>query len=177
MATTADHDHDQTQDRASILLDFDQNAEHLWNQVRVRFRVEQTELLMSVNDVGVLEPGLPLFIPAFATFGMACLRLCRQVGHAALDLDDYGHELLFKIKDDDVLICSTMRRLTVAVDFEALFNAWESFANHVKTTVISKHPEKVNYGYWRLINHDPDGLVAKELSRQSWFDERKDCFQ
>ena len=94
MATTADHD----QTGALILLEFDQNAEDLWRQVRVCFRVEQTELLMSPNDAGVLEPALPLFIPAFTTFGMACLRLCRQIGHAALDLDDYGHEVLFKLK-------------------------------------------------------------------------------
>jgi hypothetical protein len=38
----------------------------------------------------------------------------------------------------------------------------------------SKHPEKINYEYGDLIDHDSDSRVAEELSRQSWFDERND---
>lgn len=167
----------QPKSHSSILLEFDQDAEHFGNQIPVRFGVEETELLMSQNEVGLLKPGLPLLVPAFATLGMACLRLCEQVGRAALDLDDYANELLFQIKGADVLVCSTMLGITVRVNFEELFEAWQSFAKHVKSVVVAKHPDKANYGYWRLIDDYPDIALAQELTRQSWFEERKDCFE
>ena len=91
---------------------------------------------------GMMQAGLPLFVFAFATFGMACLRVCKRVGRAALDLDDYANELLFQMKEEDVLVCSTMQGVTVKVNFEELFKAWQSFANHVQTVVIAKHPRE-----------------------------------
>ena len=174
---TEPRDVEQTEPKRSILLEYDQNAEQFESQVRVRFRVGRTELLVGQNETGESVPGIRLLIPPFATFGMACLRLTRQVGHAALELDDYAQELLFKISGEDVLICSTMLRTTVPVNFEQLFEAWQSFALKVKGSVIKRHPEKVDYGYWALIDQHPDSTLAEELTRGFWFEERIDCFK
>ncbi len=160
--------------RSSVLFEFDQNADLLWNQVRIRFRVGEMDLLVGQTRDGVSVPGIPLLIPHFATFGMACLRVCKQVGRAALELDDYAHELLFQTKGEDVLICSTMLRTTIRVNFEELFEAWQSFAKHVQRIVISKYPDSATKHYWRLIEHYPHATLEEELTRQAWFDERED---
>lgn len=168
-------DLNQRESKSSVLFEFDQDADHFGNQVWVRFRVRETELLVGTNE-GLPVPGILLLIPAFATIGLACLRVCKQVGRAALELDDYGHELLFQMKNDNVLVCSTMLRTTITVDFQELFEAWQAFVKKVKHVVISRHPEKVDYGYWPLIDHYPDSALEQYLTLPSWFYERKDCF-
>jgi hypothetical protein len=132
---------------------------------------------MGPSETGALELGLPLMVPAFATFGMACLRLCKQEGRAALDLDDYAHELLFRMAGDDVLVCSTMRGLTVKVNYNSLFTAWLTFAREVIRVVNARHPDRAAYGWWSLIDDYPEIGLAEELTRPSWFEERKGCFE
>jgi hypothetical protein len=163
--------------KPAIVLEFDHNTEQFDEQIRVRFRAAHTELLVGESRTGESLLGIPLLIPAFATLGMACLKLCRKVGRAALDLDDYGHELLFRMDGENVLICSTMLRTTVTVKFDELFEAWRLFVEEVKRIVILKHPEKSTYPYWRLIDEDPDDFLTRLLTREDWFDERKDCFK
>src|SRR5437763_12889772 len=103
-----------------IFLDFQRNAPHFGNQVPVQFRIGDIDLLVSLNEDGSLQTHLPLLVPAFATFGAACLRLAKQRGRSALVLDDYGHELLFQMMNGDILVCSTISGRTVQIDYEVL---------------------------------------------------------
>jgi hypothetical protein len=160
----------------SILLAFDEDEDHFGNQIPVRFRVGNTELLMSHSETGSLQPGLPLLVAPFATLGMASLRLAKETGRAALDLDDYAQELLFKMNGREIIICSTMLQVTVPVSYEDLFAGWLRFARRVKEVVVEKHPDRASYAWWTLIDEYPDAMVAEQLTRSYWFDERPECF-
>jgi hypothetical protein len=154
-----------------VLLDLQQDASDFRDQVPIRFRIYDQELLGGIDN-----PWLPLMLPGFATFGMACLRLIKPVGRATLELDDYAHALLFQMDGADLLICSTIVNTAVRVHYDILFATWGAFAALVRDTVIQRHPEKQTYGWWKLISEDPPAHVAEELTRLSWFEEHKECF-
>jgi hypothetical protein len=69
-----------------------------------------------------------------------------------------------------------MLRTKITVNFQDLLEAWQVFATEVRDVVISKNPEKTDYGYWPLIDHYPDSALEQFLTLSTWFDERKDCF-
>ncbi len=165
------------QSNLSVRVEFTVGAEGFGYQIPVRLRVGDTELLASPNKNGSLDQYLPLLVEPFAAFGMACLRLAKQTGRAALDLDDYAHELLFQMAGREILVCSTMRGKTVKTNYDLLFKEWLVFAEEVQRVVVLRHPEKRSYPYWRLITEEPDPTTVASLTDPSWFAERDACFK
>lgn len=101
----------------------------------------------------------------------------RSVTDRYVELGEYGHELLFRMAGEDVLVCSTMCEKTVRCDYDALFAAWLAFAKEVQRVVVTQHPEDGAYPYWRLITEEPDPGTASSLTSPSWFRDRDDCFK
>lgn len=161
---------------APVLLDFQRDALDFRDQVPVRLQVGGADLLVSMTQEGALRPYLPLLLPGFAMFGLACLRLAGRHGRAALELDDYSHELLFQLSGEHVLVCSTMYGRTVKAGHEKLLAAWLGFAREVQEAVVQRHPEMRTYGYWRLADEEPDATLTRYLTDPAWFAERDDCF-
>src|SRR4051812_21605694 len=108
-------------DKLPILIEFWREAPHFGYQVPVRFQVGDIDLFESRDDDGSLVPNLPLFLPKFAALGMACLRLAKQTGRAALELDDYANELLFHVTADEVSVSNARSGRTATVGYEDLF--------------------------------------------------------
>jgi len=160
----------------AVLLDFQRTADLFGYQIPVRFRVGKIDLLGTLAADGTRDPWLRLFVALFATWGIACLRTARLIGHATLELDDYGNELVFKMAGDSILICSPMVGKVVSVDYDELFNAWDSFARAVRDEVILNEPERGSCGWWALISADPPPELLKHLAEPSRFGEREECF-
>ena len=168
---------DASESGPPLLLDFWREAPDFGDQVPVRFRAAGIELLVSYTQDGSLRSNLPLLVPAFVTLGLACLRLAKQTGRAALELDDYANELLFRVTGDEISICSTMWGRTARLDYEPLFDYWLNFAKDARSVITQRHPEQQSNDYWNLLQDPPNPMLAEYLTRESWFEGRTECFK
>ena len=160
----------------NILLDFHIGSKTFGDQIPMRFRIRQQDMF-GENDDNSDTPfcWLRLFAPRFAAWGMACLRLLPRRQRAALDLDDYGQEILFKLDGDLVAVCSTILGVTARVKYQTLFVAWADFGQRVYKEAIQQPNGSSFFGWWQLLNEDPPPLLEEELTRESYFSERKEC--
>ena len=152
-----------------MLLDFDRSARDFWDQIPVRLRVANVELLATRHEDGTYEYSLPLLVCPFAAFGLACLRVARKSGRAALELDDYANQLRFIMTGSEVTIDSTRVGSAVCIPYDALFGAWKGFASTVREIVSDRHPNRP-YQWWSLLTDDPPHDVTKSVTRDYLFE-------
>lgn len=155
-----------------ITLNFKNDVSSFGNQIPVQFCVKGTDLLGTVYETGIVENTLPLLVPAFATLGVASLRVAEKIGWSVLELDDYGSELIFKKNDSLIKIKSTRTGVTVEVDYLELLTVWQSFGKLVKNIVIERNPEKKDYLWWCLLDEYPPPNVEKILYNKDILQDR-----
>jgi hypothetical protein len=144
----------------NVVLAFQRDAPSFLEQIPVWFGVNGKDVLGSAGG-----DGLRLFVPGFATFGMACLRVARQVGRSAMDVDDYGDELLFRLQNENIVVCRTGGTPTPqSVRYEVLLKAWARFGESVHDAVLARHPEKETTVWWHLLTDYPPPSLAQQLA-------------
>jgi hypothetical protein len=162
-----------SKDKLPILIEFFRQAPHFGYQVPVRFRVGDTDLLMSHGPDGALVPNLPLFLPKFAGLGSACLRLAKQHGRAGLELDDYANELLFYVTAEGVSVSNKRYETTVTTSYDDLFKKWLAFAEDLWQVVSQRNPEEASSSWWRLVHEEPGPQISQILTSPSLFEEEE----
>ncbi|HKF58346.1 MAG TPA: hypothetical protein VKJ45_23080 [Blastocatellia bacterium] len=159
-----------------VWLEFERVFPFFGYQTPVQLRVGNASLIAGSAEGVMLQHGMRLKVPAFATWGLACLRVARSRGRATLDLDDYGSELMFKAEGSSILILSNWTLEQVKVDYDIILAAWHSFAMSVREEVLRREPDRESWGYWDLISDDPPQSFAAYLGDKSRYEDAYQTF-
>jgi hypothetical protein len=159
-----------------VMLEFERVFPFFGHQTAVQLRVGKADLVIGSSEGVMLQHGMRLFVPAFATWGLACLRVARSRGRATLDLDDYGSELMFKVEGSSILILSNWTLEQVRVDYDIILAAWHSLAMAVREEVLRREPDRESWGYWDLISDDPPQSFAAYLGDKSRYEDAYQTF-
>jgi hypothetical protein len=164
---------------ASNLLNNLASDEAAFQEVPVRLRIGQLELLHLPNRVEGTEPGLPLSILDVARIDLASLKFAKQMGEYVYELDEYGNALLFRIVGDDVLVHSTITETTIKVSYERLLETWQAFASEVRAFASKEFPqlqERTGWAQWLAGEEDAPSEQFFPLWR-TWFEDHEHCFE
>jgi hypothetical protein len=154
-----------------ILLAFDRHA-HLdspTGAIPVRFQVNGQDLLGVALDVP--HPALPVSLLAFACYGRLALRVVQQCGRAALQLDDWGGDLLFALQDQDVIIRMTGWNREAQTRFTDLVQVWDNFGRDVHDYILTRFPAMREAEWWQMLDREPTGPEQQSMSAAWWFEQ------
>jgi len=156
---------------SSILLIFDRHVclNSPTGAAPVRFQINGQDLLGVALDVPA--PMLPVSLVAFACYGMLALRVAQQCGRAALQLDDWGGDLLFAIEDQDVIIHVTGWNRKAQTRFADLVQVWDSFGRDVQNYILMHFPGLRDAEWWQMLEREPTGQECQSMSAAWWFEQ------
>lgn len=137
--------------------------------VHIEFRHDESAIqygeapiLLSINGITFLD-WRPLYLAAFATWGLAALRVAVETGRAVLDLDEYGDSLFFKAEAGHITVfLDDDPPLTTVIDADTIIQTWTNFAREVQSS-YQHHSRKSAHGWWNLIEEYPPPGLARQL--------------
>jgi hypothetical protein len=154
-----------------ILLAFDRQTHlhSLTGTAPIRFQVNGQDLLGITLDTP--NPALPLSLLAFACYGMLALRVAQQCGRAALQLDDWGGDLLFVIQEQDVIIHVTGWNRKAQARFGDLVQIWNNFGHDVQQYILTHFPAMNEAELWQMLDREPTEQERLSMSAAWWFEQ------
>jgi hypothetical protein len=121
-----------------------------------------------VGDVTVLEWSWMPLLP-FALFSLPIIRALPIMRRARIDLWENSGDVLLRQVDDNVRIFNTLTEETATIEYHALLQAWEAFAQHAQDQVLNQHPEAQHRADWRWLTEPLSPAQMRAVSAEHWF--------
>jgi hypothetical protein len=138
----------------------------------IRLTIGNDDLLgFGSDEMEVPFPWLELPLVHFAAWGLTCLEAAANMGRYAIELDEYGDSLLFKMDGRYVVVHSTRLERTSRIKHEILIHAWKTFLKDVQDYIVTLGLNEFYRDAWKNFQVKPSN--AQYLSWDAWFDEHE----